>query len=115
MAKSTQKSIYYCSECGAESPKWSGQCGECESWNTLVEQQVQKASVGVNRFSGGLSSSEIQNLSEIKVSEIKRLSSGSKEFDRVLGGGLVNGSVVLIGGDPGIGKSTLLLQNLCAN
>jgi len=105
------KTKFFCKECGAESVKWAGQCPGCGEWNTLTEQVVQTTS-GVNRFAGFAPSSKVAKLSEIDISEVKRTSSGSDEFDRVLGGGLVPGSIVLIGGDPGIGKSTLLLQYL---
>ena len=113
MAKSSSKTAFFCSACGAENLKWSGQCGECGDWNTLVEQQVEKNPAAVGRFSGFAPKARIQKLGDISISQTERLSCGSAEFDRVLGGGLVAGSVVLIGGAPGIGKSTLLLQNLC--
>lgn len=113
MAKGSTKnrSRYNCRECGAESAKWAGQCAECGEWNTLIEVAA-KTSGGVERFAGFAPSSKVQVLDEVDISEVKRLSSGSDELDRVLGGGLVPGSIVLIGGDPGIGKSTLLLQYL---
>ena len=113
MVKSSSKTTFFCSACGAENLKWSGQCGECGDWNTLVEQQVEKNPAAVSRFSGFAPKARIEKLGDIRISKTERLSSGSAEFDRVLGGGLVAGSVVLIGGAPGIGKSTLLLQNLC--
>ena len=106
-----KKSRFSCSECGAESAKWSGQCAECGEWNTLIEVVANSAS-GVERFAGFAPSSKVQTLDQVDISEVSRLPSGSDELDRVLGGGLVPGSVVLIGGDPGIGKSTLLLQYL---
>ena len=112
-AKAKVKFVYYCSKCGGESRKWSGQCGECGEWNTLLEHQVQRASSLAERFSGFAPDPTVQMLGQVAIENIKRISSGSAEFDRVLGGGLVTGSVVLIGGDPGIGKSTLLLQYLC--
>lgn len=111
MAK--QKIRYQCTECGGVSPKWAGQCGECGAWNTLVES-VAADPASPERFSGFAPAAQAQILDRIDVSENVRLSSGSAEFDRVLGGGLVRGSTVLLGGDPGIGKSTLLLQYLSA-
>lgn len=112
-AKAKTKFIYHCSKCGGESSKWSGQCGECGEWNTLLEQPVQRQPSLSERFSGFAPDIKVQKLGQVAIENIERLSSGSAEFDRVLGGGLVTGSVVLIGGDPGIGKSTLLLQYLC--
>lgn len=110
---SKAKFTYYCSNCEGESPKWSGQCGECGEWNTLLERQVERQSSLNERFSGFAPDPKVQMLGQVAIENIERISSGSAEFDRVLGGGLVTGSVVLIGGDPGIGKSTLLLQYLC--
>ena len=108
MAKS--KSIYSCTECGANSPKWQGQCPGCDAWNTLVETVAEKSSG--HRFEPLAPTAKLQNLSEIEARETERIATGISEFDRALGGGLVPGGVVLIGGDPGIGKSTLLLQAL---
>ncbi|MFN7085786.1 MAG: DNA repair protein RadA [Burkholderiales bacterium] len=105
------KSVYTCTECGGQVLKWQGQCPHCQQWNTLVET-VAEAAPGGNRFSLIAETGSLQRLSEIEAREEARVSSGIAEFDRVLGGGLVAGAVVLIGGDPGIGKSTLLLQSL---
>ncbi|MGE5385169.1 MAG: DNA repair protein RadA [Betaproteobacteria bacterium] len=110
MAKS--KSVYICGECGAASPKWQGQCPGCGAWNTLAETVAEKP--GDHRFASLAPPAKLQTLSEIEPREFERLSTGIAEFDRALGGGLVAGGVVLIGGDPGIGKSTLLLQSLAA-
>jgi DNA repair protein RadA/Sms len=108
MAKS--KSIYSCTECGATSPKWQGQCPGCGEWNTLLESVAEKASG--HRFESPTPAARPRNLAEIEARESERIATGIAEFDRALGGGLVAGGVVLIGGDPGIGKSTLLLQAL---
>ncbi len=111
MAK--DKSIYVCNECGASSPKWLGKCPGCGAWNTLVES-VAEAGGGKNRFQSLARSQPVATLSEIEASDVERTPTGIGELDRVLGGGIVEGGVVLIGGDPGIGKSTLLLQALDA-
>jgi DNA repair protein RadA/Sms len=108
MAKA--KSLYSCTECGGQSVKWQGQCPHCGAWNTLVEA-VAEASAG-HRYASLSAASQVQVLAEVEAEEIARFATGIAEFDRVLGGGLVPGGVVLIGGDPGIGKSTLLLQAL---
>ena len=114
MAKS--KIAYNCTACGAMASKWAGQCGDCGEWNTLTEAVTATAAAGskAGRFSGyaGASSSQVQRLADVRPGQESRHQVGLDELDRVLGGGLVNGSVVLIGGDPGIGKSTLLLQAL---
>lgn len=110
------KSVYTCTECGAAEPKWQGQCPSCNAWNTLVET-VAETSSSTNRyatkFEGLATTGQLQKLSSVQAAEIARIPTGISEFDRVLGGGLVEGGVILIGGDPGIGKSTLLLQTLC--
>ena len=112
MAK--DKAIYICSECGGSSAKWLGKCPSCEAWNTLVESVEE--GVAKNRFGsssrGLVASQPVTALAEIEASDVDRQSTGVDELDRVLGGGIVAGGVVLIGGDPGIGKSTLLLQAL---
>ena len=101
-----------CGECGGASPKWQGQCPQCGAWNTLSETAVQATTA--TRFAPLAPTAEVHTLGHIAATELHRESSGLAEFDRVLGGGLVPGGVVLIGGDPGIGKSTLLLQALAA-
>ena len=108
MAK--DKSIYTCSECGGTSPKWLGKCPGCGEWNTLVESVAESAPK--NRYQSLAKVQPVATLSEIEASEVDRQPTGIDELDRVLGGGIVAGGVVLIGGDPGIGKSTLLLQAL---
>lgn len=113
------KISYSCTECGAVSPKWMGQCNDCNAWNSLVEMVITaptKANMMENpRFKGyaGTGPSGVLDLTSVSVVNEHRVSSGISELDRVLGGGLVAGSVILIGGDPGIGKSTVLLQSLC--
>lgn len=112
MAKT--KVLYNCLECGSSHSKWSGQCGDCGAWNRLEEAIAETAESKSPRFKGySGEQSKVQNLSQINVEDEPRFHSGMKEMDRVLGGGIVPGSVILIGGDPGVGKSTLLLQNLC--
>lgn len=110
MAKA--KSLYVCTECGGQSLKWQGQCPHCNAWNTLVETVAEAASSGGNRYSALAADGKLQTLAEVEALEVPRTPTGVAELDRVLGGGLVEGAVVLIGGDPGIGKSTLLLQAL---
>ncbi|MCG9094028.1 DNA repair protein RadA [Laribacter hongkongensis] len=105
------KTIYVCSDCGTQSPKWQGQCPGCGAWNTLVETVVEPARAG-GRFESLSVTSTVQTLADVEAVEAPRAPTGIDELDRVLGGGLVRGAVVLIGGDPGIGKSTLLLQAL---
>ena len=112
MAKAA-KNLYACGECGATAPKWQGQCPGCGAWNTLVETRPEPAATG-NRFAALAGASRLQSLAEVEAREEDRLPTGIAEFDRALGGGLVAGGVILIGGDPGIGKSTLLLQALTA-
>lgn len=109
---SKPKSIYTCSECGGTSPKWLGKCPHCNAWNTLVEGVAEAPSK--HRYQSLAGAQPVATLSEIEASDVDRQPTGIDELDRVLGGGIVAGGVVLIGGDPGIGKSTLLLQALDA-
>lgn len=111
MAKA--KRLYGCTECGATFPKWSGQCPECGAWNTLVETVIDNSPMSSSSKSWTGQSAQIKTLAEVSTEETPRFTTHSSELDRVLGGGLVDGSIVLIGGDPGIGKSTILLQTLC--
>ena len=110
----TAKTQFVCRECGNTTAKWLGQCPACQAWNTLEEFRLPKKDAGGRRPTTGMlaETSSIALLSEVPVDTVPRLPTGLAEFDRVLGGGMVPGSVVLIGGDPGIGKSTLLLQAL---
>lgn len=112
MAK-TIKSAWFCSQCGAESPKWAGRCPECGAWNTMVEERVSTAK-GASKSIGParMTKSKPRKVSEIEALDEPRIHMPSEELNRVLGGGLVAGSMVLIGGEPGIGKSTLVLQNI---
>ncbi|HHH35781.1 MAG TPA: DNA repair protein RadA [Gammaproteobacteria bacterium] len=116
VASKRHKRIYVCSQCGAQAPKWAGQCAECGAWNSLVEERLAAPAPGTGglRRAGFAGASGIRTLGEVEAGEESRLPTGFAELDRVLGGGLVTGSVVLIGGDPGIGKSTLLTQALGA-
>ncbi len=108
------KLLFQCNDCGAEAPKWVGQCPDCMAWNTLQETVVEKkSSANTSRFREHLAGpAEVCSLGEVDANETPRQETGLAELDRVMGGGLVKGSVTLIGGDPGIGKSTLLLQTL---
>ena len=110
MAK--EKSNYTCSDCGGISPKWLGKCPACGAWNTLVETVADNVAPGRNRIKALATTSLVTVLSDIDAVDMQRTPTGHEELDRVLGGGIVEGGVVLIGGDPGIGKSTLLLQAL---
>lgn len=116
MAKS--RSAYVCSECGADFPRWMGKCPECGAWNSITEVKLppkSKAAPGgdFSGFAGAAGEGETELLSEIPLAELPRFTTGFREFDRVLGGGIVPGAVVLIGGHPGAGKSTLLLETVC--
>jgi len=114
MAK--DKTIYTCTECGGVSPKWLGKCPHCNAWNTLIESVAENTGATKNRYSPQFQSlakaSDVIALADIEATDMTRTPTGQEELDRVLGGGIVEGGVVLIGGDPGIGKSTLLLQAL---
>ena len=112
MAK--DKTSFTCTECGGSSPRWLGRCPHCEAWNTLIESVAEAPGVARNRFASLAKTAVVAVLADIETSEIERTPTGIAELDRVLGGGIVEGGVVLIGGDPGIGKSTLLLQALDA-
>jgi DNA repair protein RadA/Sms len=105
---------FVCSACGGSSVKWQGQCPHCSAWNTLGESAPLGLGAAGRGRSGLAPAAEVTALSQVEAGDIARLGSGVEEFDRVLGGGLVEGGVVLLGGDPGIGKSTLLLQSLAA-
>jgi len=111
MAKA-KATVFFCKECGYETSKWLGQCPGCKEWNTFVEEPVTKKSK--NTSAVVTSAAEIKNINEISVDEEDRMTTGMQELDRVLGGGIVKGSLMLVGGDPGIGKSTILLQ-VCRN
>ncbi len=109
------KTIFTCAECGGTSPKWLGQCSHCNAWNSLEESRDTGAGAhSEHRYAPLTTSTPLRSLADVEALELPRISTGIAEFDRVLGGGLVAGAVVLIGGDPGIGKSTLLLQALVA-
>jgi DNA repair protein RadA/Sms len=108
MAK--ERTTYSCTECGGASVQWLGKCPSCGAWNTLVETVAEPA--GKNRYPAPATAQAVATLSQIEASDVERQPTGVEELDRVLGGGIVAGGVVLIGGDPGIGKSTLLLQAL---
>ena len=114
-AKTGARTVFACQSCGGQSRKWTGQCGDCGAWNTMVEEPEAPApAAGVPGRYGGAASvepAEVRRYAEVDVEQAARFTSGFGEFDRVLGGGIVAGSVVLVGGEPGIGKSTLLLQS----
>lgn len=117
MAKAKIASVFFCQECGYESSKWMGQCPGCKKWNTLVEEKVNVSGGGIGGSVKGTVLRDIPKpveLGEISLDEADRIRTGMKELDRVLGGGIIQGSLTLVGGDPGIGKSTLLLQ-VCKN
>ena len=105
-----EKTVYTCSDCGGSSPKWLGRCPSCGAWNTLQEGPAETGGAGRHRFQSLVRAQPVATLAEIDGADVVRTPTGLDELDRVLGGGIVAGGVVLIGGDPGIGKSTLLLQ-----
>src|SRR5437667_478070 len=107
--------VFVCQECGSQSPKWLGRCADCGAWNSLVEERAPSedaggGAAGAHRYAPAGASGGARLYADIKIEQHARLSTGIGEFDRVLGGGVVPGSLVLLGGEPGIGKSTLLLQ-----
>ena len=106
MAKG-KNNVFFCQECGYESSKWVGQCPACKAWNTMVEEIVDKKSSVTHRQ---ITEVQVAKLNDVQSSSEKRMDTHIEELNRVLGGGIVPGSLVLVGGDPGIGKSTLLLQ-----
>lgn len=115
MAKGKKVTVYFCQSCGYESSKWMGQCPGCREWNTFVEEALEKKAAGkIKSAPGGKEELKTARISEIDIQSGTRMQTGFGELDRVLGGGIVPGSLVLVGGDPGIGKSTLLLQ-VCRN
>ena len=109
-----KKTVYFCQECGYESAKWMGQCPACKAWNTFVEETVSSKKSSSGSIKTTQKKTEPVVLKDISLSSDERQSCEIGELDRVLGGGIVPGSLVLVGGDPGIGKSTLLLQ-VCRN
>ncbi len=114
MAKAKTKTVFFCQNCGYESAKWMGQCPACHEWNSFVEETVTPAKTGAGIHHGSRERAKPTKLKEVSMTETARTKTQIGELDRVLGGGIVRGSMVLIGGDPGIGKSTLLLQ-MCRN
>ncbi len=110
MAK--DKKVFLCNECGYDSPKWSGKCPSCGAWNSFVEKSIRKDSMAHISVSGESVSSRPVSIDEVSTDELPRIDMNDRELNRVLGGGLVPGSLVLLGGEPGIGKSTLVLQTV---
>lgn len=104
------KTLFYCTECGNESPKWAGRCSVCGAWNSIVEQPEEKKAAGKGRLLANVRTVKAESITDLSSDEEIRFSTGMGELDRVLGGGAVKGSLVLVGGAPGIGKSTLMLQ-----
>ena len=114
MAKKGVKTMWFCTECGASSPKWEGKCPSCGAWNTMVEEKVAATPSPLSGSGAGRPKSTPRPVNQIEAVDEPRFHMPSEELNRVLGGGLVKGSIILIGGEPGIGKSTLVLQNLLA-
>ena len=110
MAKTKVKTAYFCENCGTQYPKWQGQCSACKEWNTIVEEVVQKEEVKLWSKKGADSKVKALKVADISLTNESRIKTGNTELDRVLGGGIVPGAVILLGGEPGIGKSTLMLQ-----
>ena len=110
MAKTKVKTAYFCQNCGTQYPKWQGQCSACKEWNTIVEEVVQKEEVKLWSKKGDDSKVKALKVADISLTNESRIKTGNTELDRVLGGGIVPGAVILLGGEPGIGKSTLMLQ-----
>ena len=104
------KTLFYCTECGNETPKWAGRCSVCGAWNSIVEQPEEKKAAGKGRLLANVRTVKAESITDLSSDEEIRFSTGMGELDRVLGGGAVKGSLVLVGGAPGIGKSTLMLQ-----
>lgn len=107
------KKTFVCQQCGAQSSQWSGQCNDCHAWNSIIEEVIEIQTNAKQKGYAAEQNKTVTLLSNVKCEQQHRLTSGSQEFDRVLGGGLIPGSVILLGGNPGIGKSTLLLQTAC--
>ena len=110
MAKTKVKTAYFCQNCGTQYPKWQGQCSACKEWNTIVEEVVQKEEVKLWSKKGADSKVKALKVADISLTNESRINTGNTELDRVLGGGIVPGALILLGGEPGIGKSTLMLQ-----
>ncbi len=104
------KTVFFCTECGNETAKWAGRCPSCGAWNTIVEQAAPKETVKGKRYTEMMPRAKARQIDDLEIAEELRFATGMRELDRVLGGGAVKGSLVLIGGAPGIGKSTLMLQ-----
>ncbi|MFQ3268941.1 MAG: DNA repair protein RadA/Sms, partial [Flavobacteriales bacterium] len=110
MAKVKVKTAYFCQSCGAQHPKWQGQCTICKEWNTVVEEVIQKEAVKIWAKSDSKQKVKALKVADISIEKEQRIPTYNQELDRVLGGGIVPGAIILLGGEPGIGKSTLMLQ-----